>query len=219
MEHDLSNTSLSNHSKKNYGPKEAELLSKNTTITILNLSFNQIGPSGALSLSKNTTITDLNLSSNLIGDSGAISLYQNTTLTSLNLSGNQIQEVIEARIKRSISINQISQIKRRNTFILSMILLERDSKHPNSSSIWRQFPRDIRNYILSIFSFNESPFLSLGKTPQQIHSITLFIQENIHPLNEILKQKRIIKIIEKGKRYSLQEKLPSKPGKSSCTIQ
>src|SRR5262249_23017408 len=142
-------------------------------------------------------ITKLDLYNNQIGPSGALSLSKNTTLTSLNLLGNQIQNEFLLEIRKGISSNRISQKNRRNTFLLSMILLSLDSKDPKSESFWRRFPRDIRNYIISIFSFNESPFLSLGKTPQQIHSITLFIQETIHPLNEILKQKRKIKIIEK----------------------
>src|SRR5262245_47758561 len=90
LKEDLSTSSLSDHSRKGYGPEEAELLSKNTNITKLTLSSNPIGSAGALSLSKNTTITILNLERNYLFNEGAESLSKNTTITKLYLPSNCI---------------------------------------------------------------------------------------------------------------------------------
>ncbi|CAF3972958.1 unnamed protein product [Adineta steineri] len=74
------------------------LLKDNTTLTELNLCWNQVGDRGAKYLSKglqnNKTLTTLNLLNNQIGDKGAQylgeALQKNKTLTKLELYENQI---------------------------------------------------------------------------------------------------------------------------------
>ena len=74
------------------------MLHHNTTLTTLDLSWNNIGVEGAtalgVALHHNTTLTTLNLKYNNIGAEGAtalgVALHHNTTLTTLNLNNNNI---------------------------------------------------------------------------------------------------------------------------------
>ncbi|XP_068732911.1 protein NLRC3-like [Montipora capricornis] len=76
----------------------ADAMATNSTVTLLDLSFNEVGDSGAAALAKaievNSTLTELDLSRNRIGISGADALAKamrsNSTLTSLDLSYNEI---------------------------------------------------------------------------------------------------------------------------------
>ena len=76
----------------------AAVLETNSTLTNLNLCYNNIGPTGAVSLAtaleENTTLTNLELSFNHPGPAGAESLAKalktNTTLTNLVLSFNNL---------------------------------------------------------------------------------------------------------------------------------
>jgi Ran GTPase-activating protein (RanGAP) involved in mRNA processing and transport len=102
---DLSNNSISNKvvqalvqltsltslnlSYNNIGAAGAEALAQSTTLTnltSLDLTYNNIGPGAAAALAQSTTLTNLtslDLSSNNIGDDGAEGLAQSTTLTNL----------------------------------------------------------------------------------------------------------------------------------------
>ena len=79
-------------------PVLAAVLETNTTLTKLDLSWNNLGPAGAESLATalktNTTLTNLDLSDNNLGPAGAESLATalktNTTLTNLKLSDNNL---------------------------------------------------------------------------------------------------------------------------------
>ena len=79
-------------------PVLAAVLETNTTLTKLDLSWNNLGPAGAESLATalktNTTLTNLKLSDNNLGPAGAeslaIALKTNTALTNLNLSGSSL---------------------------------------------------------------------------------------------------------------------------------
>jgi Leucine-rich repeat (LRR) protein len=79
-------------SDNNIGDEGCNYLSKNTTLTTLDLSDNNIGDEGCKHLSKNTTLTTLNLSNNNIGDDGCDYLSENTTLTTLKLCSNNIED-------------------------------------------------------------------------------------------------------------------------------
>ncbi len=66
-------------------------LAANSSITFLDVSFNQIGDVGAKALAAaNTIITTLNMEGNRIGDEGAKALAANATFTTLKVSINQI---------------------------------------------------------------------------------------------------------------------------------
>ena len=76
----------------------AEMLTVNTTVRHLNLSFNEVGSEGADKICKmlghNKTLTYLDLSGNKLGSEGADKickmLRHNKTLTDLNLSANEL---------------------------------------------------------------------------------------------------------------------------------
>ena len=91
----------------------SQALSVNTTLTYLDLHFNNTGISGAASLSQalsvNTSLTYLDLSFNYIRDSGAASLSQalsvNTSLTYLDLSFNYIWDSGAASLSQALSVS------------------------------------------------------------------------------------------------------------------
>lgn len=78
--------------------KIAKVLAGNTTLTSLDLEWNNIRDEGAVAiartLEKNNSLTSLNIGGNIIGDEGAIAiariLEKNNSLTSLNIGGNEI---------------------------------------------------------------------------------------------------------------------------------
>ena len=92
-----------------------EALTVNTTLTHLNLDYNEIEESDAGFLSDamkvNTVLTDLDLSFNYIGDSGAASLSDamkvNTVLTDLDLSFNYIGNSGAASLSHAIKVNAV----------------------------------------------------------------------------------------------------------------
>ncbi|MBW8309740.1 MAG: SEL1-like repeat protein [Candidatus Paracaedibacteraceae bacterium] len=65
-------------------------ISQNTTLTSLDVEWNQIGASGAEALAKLSGLTSLDVRWNQIGDAGAKALAKLTGLTSLSVGNNQI---------------------------------------------------------------------------------------------------------------------------------
>ncbi|XP_068687262.1 NLR family CARD domain-containing protein 3-like isoform X2 [Montipora foliosa] len=93
----------------------ANAMATNSTVTELNLKYNEIGDSGAAALAKaveiNSTLTTLNLSYNKIGASGAAALAKavesNSTLTELDLSANEIGDSGAAALAKAVEINSM----------------------------------------------------------------------------------------------------------------
>ena len=91
----------------------SKVLSANSSVTSLDLSWNIIGDSGATFLSQalatNSSLNSLNLNSNGIGDSGATFLSQalatNSSLTSLDLSWNSIDDSGATSLSRALTVN------------------------------------------------------------------------------------------------------------------
>ena len=91
----------------------AEAMKVNTTLTQLDLLYNDIGAAGAASLAEamkvNTTLTQLDLLYSDIGDAGAASLAEamkvNTTLTQLTLRGNKIGAAGAASLAEAMKVN------------------------------------------------------------------------------------------------------------------
>ena len=87
----------------------AAALEKNSTLTSIDLSYNNIGDEGvasmAAALEKNSTLTSIDLRANDIGVEGAASLAaaleKNSTLTSLDLQLNEIGEQTDFWTKSS----------------------------------------------------------------------------------------------------------------------
>ncbi len=65
-------------------------LSKNISITSLNLWYNKITQRGIEALAKNNTLRRLNVGGNAIGDRGATAFSENTSITSLSLERAEI---------------------------------------------------------------------------------------------------------------------------------
>ncbi|CAG8600267.1 20727_t:CDS:2 [Cetraspora pellucida] len=94
----------------------AKALRKNTTLTNLNLSYNELCELGgkvlAKALCKNNTLTNLDLSSNNHGESGGIALAKalckNTALMNLILYDNKIGESGEKALADALCKNMIS---------------------------------------------------------------------------------------------------------------
>ena len=86
---------------------ELQQLAANTSITSLDLNFNQISDAGARYLATNTSITSLNLSCNKIGPAGAKALANNTSITSLDLDMNKIKEAGAKALAESTSITSL----------------------------------------------------------------------------------------------------------------
>ena len=92
----------------------ASALEANTTLTDLNLRFNEIGPAGAESFAKglttNTTLTNLNLICNNFGSAGAESLStalkRNKTLTRLDFSRNEIGPAGAESLAKALKTNK-----------------------------------------------------------------------------------------------------------------
>ncbi len=68
----------------------AKALASNTSLTTLEMSYNQIGPEGAKALASNMSLTTLYVSYNQIGPEGAKALASNKSLRTLEVSRNQI---------------------------------------------------------------------------------------------------------------------------------
>ena len=96
----------------------AAALEENSTLTSLDLSWNEIGDKGATSmaaaLEKNSTLTSLDLSENEIGHIGAASLaaalQKNSTLTSMSLRGNDIGDEGVASLAAALEKNYALEV-------------------------------------------------------------------------------------------------------------
>ena len=94
-------------------PALSQVLTVNTSLTTLNLTWTSIGAEGAnslsLALTVNTSLTTLVCSGNSIGAEGATSLFQalavNTSLTTLDLSGNSIGAEGATSLFQALAVN------------------------------------------------------------------------------------------------------------------
>ena len=101
--------------RKDFQPIELlyEFVGVNSSLTELDLSFNDIDDTGAKSLSQahtvNSSLTSLDLCSNRIGDAGAKSLSHaltlNSNLTSLSLRGNNIGDTGAESLSQALTVN------------------------------------------------------------------------------------------------------------------
>ena len=91
--------------------KLADLLSKNTALKTLELSYNQIGPVGLEALAqslKNTSLKKINFAFNHLGDRGAKALAQvlnETQLAECCLADNQIGDQGVVLLSEALKVN------------------------------------------------------------------------------------------------------------------
>jgi Ran GTPase-activating protein (RanGAP) involved in mRNA processing and transport len=85
----------------------AEVLSKISQLTEINLTANQIGPKGAEHLAK-SELKKINLTANLIGDEGAAYFVGNLRLDTLSLSECGLTEVGVNSIVKNINLKSLS---------------------------------------------------------------------------------------------------------------
>jgi hypothetical protein len=91
----------------------ADALQGNTSVTTINLDYNNIGAEGALALANvlkvNTFVTNISLKSNGIGIKGALaladSLKLNTSVTNINLTNNVIDDEGASTLADALKVN------------------------------------------------------------------------------------------------------------------
>ena len=130
------------------GSNGANYLAANTTLKKLVLKFNQVGDQGAKALAGNTNLLRLDLWDNSFGEEGARAFIHNTTLTDLNIEYNNISDPVYTSVRSRVDENRRQLILRRTLFIYGMIALSRDVSNPQSTSLWKKLPNDMRKYIL-----------------------------------------------------------------------
>jgi len=176
----------------------AAALAQNTTLTSLDVSWNQIGDAGATALAQNTTLTSLDVGGNQIGAAGAAALAQNTTLTSLDVCNNEVivGETYVQLLQEVIANNRYQQQSRRDHFIQMLVTLARDKANPHSQSLWHRLPPEIILLIFSFIDFRSTQ--SIGKSRQQVYYCATFILNYICEIKAALQQ---------GNRFTVQEQL------------
>ena len=130
----------------------------NTTLSSLNLYYNNIGGEGATAIAKaletNTTLSELDLFENNIGDEGATAIAKaletNTTLSELNLYNNKIGDEARAVLKNIPTHKKegTNGYKSRRVLYRNRIII---MKHPQ-----HLFVHHNNEYILIVYSTHNS---------------------------------------------------------------
>ncbi len=107
------------------------------------------------------------------------------SLTSLYLEYNQIGAAQLQEINTLIQRNQQMMLARRQQFIYKMIMLARNAKSIDSTSLWKGLPKEIRFHILSFINLGGKAHI--GKTAKQIEQCAQFIFANIDECNALIK--------------------------------
>jgi len=168
-------------------------IATNKSLISLNLSWNNLGDDSAIALAQNQTIINLNLEHNNLGNKGARALASNQILISLNIHSNKIEKYWEKKLIKTIKVNHYHMILRRNHFIQVLITLIRDRVNSNSQSLLSILPPEIFLKILYLISTDQL----IGKSLKQTSEYIKFIFDNIDVLDQRLKNKDSIKVLEK----------------------
>lgn len=162
----------------------SKALKTNQTIKSINLGGNLFSNKGIQSLCEiitvNNTLSSINLENCGIIDENTIALTaalrENHCLTKFsfinlkNKTDNNWQNL--EKIDELLSRNKKEIVSKRNQFLRNSIVLAKDSINPESNSIWKKFPKEIRFLVLE-------QIILMHKTPNQIHDCIEFIFRNI----------------------------------------
>lgn len=169
----LTSLDLCNNCIRYSGTQE---LAKSTTLLSLNLSRNGITEKNFKELIQNTILTTLNVSNNEIGALKQQIIFANTTLTSLNLDLNRSADF--SGILNQVKLNERNLAQRRSEFIRILILLMRSPQ----DSRWKQFPPDMRKYIL----IHLGQSFCLGVPIDKIKNLISLMDNNLEKINKMI---------------------------------
>jgi hypothetical protein len=91
--------------------------------------------------------------------------------------------------------NEQAMKAKRKQFIYKMILLACNDKSSNSQSLWNRLPKDIQYLILQFLNLHG--VANIGKTKKQVYQCAKFIFDNRDECKQLIKDKQIIKLVEK----------------------
>lgn len=141
--------------------REILALSKNTTVTSLNLVGNNIDDAGAEALASNTTIQELFLTLNDISNTGAKSLARNTTLKTLYIDYNRIGEEGVDALARNTNLTTLCIQKTDATSYIQPMLYGRQGWNNNNDSLDWLFVnlviKPVKKVYSVLYNFFSSP--------------------------------------------------------------